>query len=103
MATIREMIRQANADGYMDENAEANDMCYLSDLMERDKLMTCLDTFVFGDSGMRENNMQDIRRRINNTFASKQYVSRLSNSKKNWLGMEMSDVLDKISIFLETL
>ena len=23
MATIREMIRQANADGYMDENAEA--------------------------------------------------------------------------------
>ena len=92
MVTIREMIRQANADGYMDENAEA-----------KDKLKMCLDTVILNDPGMRENSMQDIKRRINNTFATRQYVSRLSNSKKNWLGMEMSDVLDKISIFLETL
>lgn len=79
------------------------DMCYLSDLLERDKLMTCLDTFIFSDPGMRENNMQDVCRRVRNAFASGRYVSRLSNSRKNWLGMEVSAVLAKLTSFLEAL
>ena len=79
------------------------DMCYLSDLLERDKLMTCLDTFIFSDPGMRENSMQDVCRRVRNAFASGRYVSRLSNSRKNWLGMEVSAVLAKLTSFLEAL
>lgn len=79
------------------------DMCYLSDMVNRDKMMNCLDTFIFNDSGMRENNMQDIRRRVRNTFGSSRYVFRLSNSRKNWLGMEISDVLEKLSSFLDEL
>ena len=79
------------------------DMCYLSDLMDRNKLMICLDTFIFSDPGMRENDMQDICRRVKNTFASSRYVSRLSGSRKNWLDMEVYDVLEKLSSFLETL
>ena len=79
------------------------DMCYLSDLVNRDRLMTCLDTFIFSDPGMRENDMQDICRRVVNTFASERYVSRLSSSKKNWLDMEISSVLEKLSSFLEAL
>lgn len=79
------------------------DMCYLSDLLERDKLMTCLDTFIFSDPGMRENSMQDVCRRVRNAFASGRYVSRLSNSSKNWLGMEVSAVLAKLTSFLEAL
>ena len=79
------------------------DMCYLSDMVNRDKMMNCLDTFIFNDSGMRENNMQDIRRRVRNTFGSSRYVFRLSSSRKNWLGMEISDVLEKLSSFLDEL
>ena len=79
------------------------DMCYLSDLLDLNKLMTCLDAFIFGDPGMRENGMPDICRRIKNTFASSRYVSRLSSSRKNWLGMEISDVLEKLYSFLEAL
>ncbi|MBQ6509746.1 MAG: nucleotidyl transferase AbiEii/AbiGii toxin family protein [Flexilinea sp.] len=79
------------------------DMCYLSDMMDRDKLMTCLDTFIFSDSGMRENNMQDICRRVKNTFSSGRYRSRLSSSRKNWLSMEIPSVLEKLTAFLESL
>ena len=79
------------------------DMCYLSDLLERDKLMTCLDTFIFSDPGMRENSMQDVCRRVRIAFASGRYVSRLSNSRKNWLGMKVSAVLAKLTSFLEAL
>lgn len=79
------------------------DMRYLSDLMDKAKLMTCLDTLIFGDPGMRENNMQDIIRRVGNTFASTRYVSRLSASRKNWLGTDISSVLNTIVAFLESL
>ena len=79
------------------------DMCYLSNLLDRDMLMLCLDAFIFEDPEMRENDMQDICRRVNNTFASNRYVSRLSNSKKNWLGMEIPAVFEKLSAFLEAL
>ena len=79
------------------------DMCYLSDLMDKDRLMICLDTFIFNDPEMRENNTHDICRRVKNTFASGRYISRLSGSRKNWLGMEISDALEKLSSFLEAL
>ena len=79
------------------------DMCYLSDLMDRDRLMICLDTLIFNDPEMRENNTHDICRRVKNTFASGRYISRLSGSRKNWLGMEISDALEKLSSFLEAL
>jgi len=79
------------------------DMCYLSDLVDAEKFMVCMHTFVFDDPGMLENNMKDVYRRVKNTFASRRYVSRLSNSRKNWLGMEIPDILNKLTIFLETL
>ncbi len=78
-------------------------MCFLSDLTDRDKLTECLETFIFSDPGMRENNMQDIRLRVTNTFASERYISRLSGSGKNWLNMDIPAVLDKIISFLNSL
>lgn len=30
------------------------DLCYLSDFVDRERLMTCLNTYIFQDSGMRE-------------------------------------------------
>ena len=79
------------------------DMCYLSDLLDRERLMACVDVYIFSDSGMREQNMQDIRRRIQKTFSSDQYLRNLRVSKKNWLEMDFSDVLQKLNSFLETL
>lgn len=79
------------------------DMSYLSDLLDRDKLMACLDAFIFRDPGMRENNMQDVRRRVKNTFSSSSYINRLSSSRKNWLDMETTAVVEKLTAFLESL
>lgn len=79
------------------------DMCYLSDRLDRTKLMACLDTFVFNDPGMRENNVSDIRRRVKITFASRKYNARLSNSRYNWLDIEIPVVLEKLTVFWETL
>ncbi|MBR1757423.1 MAG: nucleotidyl transferase AbiEii/AbiGii toxin family protein [Lachnospiraceae bacterium] len=79
------------------------DMCYLSNLLNRDSLKICLNTYIFSDPGMREKDLDDIRRRIRSTFASEQYRNRLSKSKKNWLEMDTSAVIDKLIAYIETL
>ena len=79
------------------------DMCYLSDLVDRNRLMACMDTYIFNDTGMKECNMQDVRRRIQKTFGSDQYIRNLTGSKKNWLETDASDVLRKLSSYLEAL
>ncbi|MBE5869630.1 MAG: hypothetical protein E7293_11940 [Lachnospiraceae bacterium] len=65
--------------------------------------MHCLTTLIFDDFGMRENTMEDIVRRVENTFSNKRYLDRLKGSEKNWLGMEVADVLAGIVNHLCTL
>ena len=79
------------------------DIVYLFDLIDREKLIHCLTTLIFEDSGMRENTMEDIVRRVENTFANKRYLGHLKTSEKNWIGMEVADVLAGILEHLRTL
>lgn len=79
------------------------DIFYLFSLVDREKLLHCLNTLILADPGMRENTMDDIIRRVENTFSSKRYVSRLKGSEKNWLGLEVADVLSGILDYLNSL
>ena len=79
------------------------DMRYLSDIIDKQRLMECIQLLVFDDFGMKENSMMDIRKRVENTFSSEQYVSRLSKSRKNWLGIDIATVLKDLQVFLESL
>lgn len=76
------------------------DMCYLSDLVDRSKLLECFNTVIFLDPGMRENSIADILKRVSNTFSNQRYLSRLRTSQKNWLDMPIDGVLRKILKFL---
>ena len=79
------------------------DMCYLSERVDPAKLRAYMDTYIFSDPGMRENTMEDVVRRVNSVFASQRYISRLSTSRKNWLEIDISDVLQSILEFLRSL
>jgi predicted nucleotidyltransferase component of viral defense system len=79
------------------------DLYYLLDIVDTEKLLKCMNIFIFSDAGMRENSMQDIIRRVDNTFQNQRYVNRLSNSRKNWLGVSVGGILDKIKDFLKAL
>ncbi len=76
------------------------DIYYLLGLVDREKLMQCFDILIFSDPGMRENNTTDIVKRVENTFRSKQYIDRLKSSRKNWLGLDAEQVLQKILSYL---
>lgn len=79
------------------------DIFYLSDLIDPIKLKLCFKYYIYDDSGMRENNITDIIRRVERTFKDKTYLSNLKKSKKNWLNQDVSTVISKILEFLNTL
>ena len=79
------------------------DIYYLFSLSDHKKLMHCFTTLIFADTGMRENNMDDIIRRVESTFANKRYLGRLNGSEKNWLGIEVAEVLAGILSDLKSL
>lgn len=79
------------------------DIYYLSKLVNRPKLMDTLEFMIYADEGMRENNINDIIRRVRTVFADERYLRTLSTSKKNWLDEDNQTVLNGIVGFLVSL
>ena len=79
------------------------DIYYLSDKVDKAQLIKCFEILIFSDKGMRENNLSDIIRRVKSTFSNKNYISNLSTSRKNWLGVDNNTVINEIIAFLSDL
>lgn len=80
------------------------DLCYLTDCVDKNRLQDCLDTYIFNDPYMVENDMEAVIKRVNRTFSDRLYLNNIERSgRSNWLGIQVSDALNKILFFLETL
>ncbi len=79
------------------------DIYYLLSLTDRGKLLHCFDTLIFSDPCMRENTMEDICKRVDSTFRSKRYLDRLKDSRKNWLGLDVDEVLQNILVSMNSI
>lgn len=79
------------------------DIYYLCALVDREKLIHCIDTLIFSDPGMKENGFVDVQRRVTNTFKNQTYLSRLRTSRKNWLDVDLETVLKGITDYLNAL
>lgn len=80
------------------------DLCYLSEHVHRDRLMKCINTYIFSDSSMKENDITAIRKRVERTFSDKLYHQNIERSVRfNWLGIKVDEAFSKITSFLETL
>ena len=80
------------------------DMCYLSDYVDHQRLEQCMNTYIFSDPDMRENDMDAIRVRVQRTFADRTYRQRLERShSSNWMGITVSEALERITEFLNAL
>ena len=80
------------------------DMCYLSNHVDRQRLKQCLNTYIISDPGMRENDTNAIRSRVQRTFADRAYRQRLERSRSsNWMEISVSEVLERLTAFLNSL
>jgi hypothetical protein len=78
-------------------------MYYHCDKLDRDKLGVCLESYIFSDEGMRENDMFDIIRRITKVFQNKSYRSKVDGSDKRWLDESIDEIFEKILNFLTSM
>lgn len=76
------------------------DMYYQCGKMDEQKLISCLHIFIFDDSGMRENDMSAILRRLNFVFRDKIYRDRVDKSDKRWLDAGIDEVFAGIEEYL---
>ncbi len=79
------------------------DMYYYCDKLDREKLAVCMESYIFSDPGMRENNISDVVRRVRNVFTDRRYRSRVDFSDKRWLDDDIGMIFEKILFFLEGL
>jgi len=77
------------------------DICCLVDRADRQTLDSCINHYIFSDSGMRENTYHDIVSRLQRTFGDRRYQQRIKTSRKNWLGIEEQDAFHKIISFFQ--
>ena len=79
------------------------DIYYLINLVDKEKLAECFDVFIYQDLTIKVNCIKDIESRLEKTFNDKIFLSKLSTSNKNWVGVDKKIVLDSIISFVKSL
>ncbi len=71
------------------------DICYLSDLVDVEKLRQCIQKYIYSDTTIDVNDSEQIKERAERIFSNSTYKKRLEKSNKNWLDLAVDDVLRK--------
>lgn len=79
------------------------DIYYLSNYVQREKMIAYLKTYIFNDANMREKDIDSIVNRIRMTFNNKDYRKLLRTINLNWLDVEIDEMLNEIVSFLHSL
>lgn len=80
------------------------DMYYLSEIIDRDKLMYCINFYIIDEPEMRETSMAEICARVASTFNSRMYRRNIEKARKsNWIQIDIGEVLSELQVYLESL
>ena len=79
------------------------DIYYLSNYVQREKMIACLKTYIFNDTYMREKDIDSVVNRIRMTFNNIDYSKLLRTTNLNWLDVEIDEMLNEIVSFLNSL
>ena len=78
-------------------------MYYLIKDIDVERLSRYIKLLIFDDGQMRENSMEDIIRRVERSFADKQYLKRISTSRQRWIDDDITVIAEEIISFLRRL
>ena len=70
--------------------------------MDKEQLLKCFNILIFKDESMKENNMDDIIRRLNRILHNRNYLRNLNTAKNNWLELPTDDVIENVLDFFKT-
>ena len=79
------------------------DLCYLCDVVDVQKLRTCIESLIYSNRRIQPRNKDEIVSVLKDVFASRQFMRRLASARANWLQIEPDRATAAIICFLETL
>lgn len=80
------------------------DMCFLSHLVDKERLMRCMDAYIFSDPGIQEKDMNAVKNRVSSTFENQGYRQQIELARRdNWMGVPAAEAMKAIEDFLATL
>lgn len=79
------------------------DMYYLINHIEINKILICLNSYIYQDTEMRESNINDIYNRVKFTFSNKTFQRRIRTTDKKWIDENIENILNEILAFIGSL
>lgn len=70
------------------------DIYYLKDNVNLEKIQYCISKYIYGDSTLSVNNIDDVISRLEMVFSDKSYIKEINRSRKNWIGVDVEKVLN---------
>ena len=71
--------------------------------MNKIKLIKSINTYIYNDETMRENNIQDIYDRLSKVLNSNLFKNNLNSPKVNWLDISIEEAINSVLNYLEEL
>lgn len=72
------------------------DLYYLSSFVNKNDLMTAINSYIIHDTTMREDSIEKIICRLTNVSKDKRYTARLNNSNRKWIDVDGKEAFNKI-------
>ncbi len=69
------------------------DICYLITYVDSKKLKKCMKKYIYEDSSLNVNQIEDVIMRLDVLFQNKTFVEEIKKSKKNWLDITVEETL----------
>lgn len=79
------------------------DICYLSESADKDKLRKYIQRYIYEDSSLPVEDMNEIIRRVERGFKNSGFIKEINKSKKNWMDISTEEALEKDIEFVKSL
>ena len=79
------------------------DICYLSECADKERLKEYINEYIYKDSSLPVNNIDDVIARIERVFRNTSFINSIEKSKKNWLEISVEEALERNIDFIRLL
>lgn len=79
------------------------DICYLAESADKDKLRQYIQRYIYEDSSLPVEDINEIIRRIERVFTNTGFIKEIHKSKKNWMDISTEEALQRNIEFVKSL
>lgn len=79
------------------------DICYLFERADRDKLLSCIQKYIYEDASLPVDNINELIKRMERVFKNGTFIKEADKSKKNWMDISTEEAIKRDIEFVKSL